>query len=163
MRKPTFHKVKLINNLINDLSSKNFHSEDDQKRNKYILVAYQFKNKVYEQLSKIIIFPSSKFNLFWDCFMALFIIVIIFMECLKIFFLIPEKDKENFPTNTYPLKMLTFGLFIFDGVKNFFTAYYHMASLITDHKKISQAYLSGHFLFDLISLLAYFTSSSHYL
>ena len=70
--------------------------------------------------------------------MALFIIVIIFMECLKIFFLIAEKDKETFPTNTYELKILTFFLFISDGIKNFFTAFYKMASLITDHKKIAK-------------------------
>lgn len=114
-------------------------------------------------MEKLIILPSSKFNLLWDCFMAIFIVMIIFLESLKVFFLIKEENKEFFPTNTFELKSLTFFLFICDGLKNFTTAFYKKASLITEHRKIAREYISGHFLFDIISLVAFYTSTSSYL
>lgn len=79
------------------------------------------------------------------------------MESLKVFFLINESDKINF---NFQIKYVTIFIFIMDISKNFFTFFYKKGKLIVNHFDIFKNYITGHFIFDIISLFGLITSSS---
>jgi len=93
--------------------------------------------------------------------MVIFTIIIIFAESLKVFFLI--KDKDQFFYFNFQIRYVTIFIFTLDITKNFFTLYYKKGNLISNHSEIFKNYLTGHFIFDIISLFGFITSSSQYL
>ena len=107
--------------------------------------------------------PNSKYYLFWEFFMTIFTVVIIFLESLKVFYYIKPEDKVNFPTNHIALKDCTIILFILDCIKNFFTAYYQKGNLVLDLRKISEIYLTGYFIVDVLSFFGFCISTSSYM
>ena len=82
------------------------------------------------------------------------------MESLKVFFLTKENDKIYL---NFQMRYVIIFIFSLDITKNFFTFFYKKGNLIFNHLEICKSYISGHFIFDIISLFGLITSSSKYL